>query len=32
MKVLNTIYVAPNMTTLTKTAALNIHFALSTET
>ena len=32
MEVLNPIHVAPNMTVLTKTTILNIHFALSNET
>ena len=32
MEVLNPIYMAPNMTALTKITILNIHFALSNET
>ena len=32
MEVLIPIYVAPNMTVLTKMTILNIHFALSNET
>ena len=32
MEVLNPIYMAPNMTVLTKMTILNIHFALSNET
>ena len=32
MKVLNPIYMAPNMTAFTKMAILNIHVALSKET
>ena len=32
MEVLNPIYMAPNMTVLTKITILNIHFALPNET
>ena len=32
MEVLNSIYMAPNMTALTKMTFLNIYFALSNET
>ena len=32
MEVLNPIYMAPNMTALTKMTILNIHFALYNET
>ena len=32
MEVLNLIYMAPDMTTLTKMTIVNIHFALSHET
>ena len=32
MEVLNPIYMAPNMTALTKITILNIHFALPNET